>query len=388
MSNPQDLDRFQTFDPKHLGIKSRISCKECMHNQSSYQTCYRFIDFITQIIVNTDQQNHPNLKCSEFQLLILCKHCVTTFISNSVFMIRWNQCLTNLQQNISKQPSKICKNQQIIALSICIFSSLSTCPKIAKRMFVKYWNKMFDILRNFLQLLAHLGSKQFMPFTHTKHSSQIINSDSELTDTFRDLRSICNGLCSHVYRLDLFFTSKHWKYFVKYKLFQLFVKATFYEYNANKFQNKDGVRIDYTGKTIEDCFYMEWFFTAFGLNRKYSHIFKNSYLKSLKSFLTHPRMNYPHFVPKSSKLWLMITPRKNSIVQFHVHKMSKVYWNTYKASKECHSSKCDKIQFYMKGINFKKCKCCQIVVYCSRHCQKFDWSRGNHRLYCKTLRNV
>eukprot|EP01084_Bolivina_argentea_P272147 463270_1 len=213
-------------------------------------------------------------------------------------------------------------------------------------------------------------------------------SDPVLREWWSCLQCSCNTLCSHILKVDLFFTSKHWKYFVKHRLFELIVKATFYEYSAMKFQNKDGIRIDFTGKTIENCFYTEWFFTAFGCNTKYSKIFKNSHLKSMRLFLNHPRMNHPHFVPRSSVLWKMIAPQNDYKTQlkFYVYKISKKYWKTYKASKECHSSKCNKIEFYQKGICFKKCGCCQIVFYCSRYCQKFDWSRGEHRLYCKKLK--
>eukprot|EP01083_Nonionella_stella_P047401 126840_1 len=377
----------QPFDPKHLAIKSRVSYQKCMHNKAPNPTCHGFIDLITRIILKMKTQNVPNLNDAEFRFLILCKHCIVTLVSSSVFMDRWNKCLTQFQVT-SKSPSKVSENENIITLSLCVLSSLFICPRIAKQMFLKYWKNLFDIFRNLLRLLDQIGSQIFSAYTDRTRSLKVINGDPTLTRHFHHLRSICNSLSSHVHRVDLYFTSKHWKYFVKHELFELLCRATFHEYSAMKFQNQDGVRIDFTGKTIENCFYTELFFTAFGCNTKYSKIFNNAHVKAMTSFLTHPRKNHPHFVPRHSILWKMIDPHNPRLLQYRSYKVLQEYWRTYKASKECHSPKCNKIEFYQKGICFKKCEDCRIVFYCSKRCQKYDWSRGDHRLYCKLLQHI
>ncbi|KAF7292020.1 Ankyrin repeat-containing protein [Mycena indigotica] len=37
---------------------------------------------------------------------------------------------------------------------------------------------------------------------------------------------------------------------------------------------------------------------------------------------------------------------------------------------------------------FRRCSACQMVYYCSKYCQKADWKRGNHRIWCIGLRGL
>ena len=52
-------------------------------------------------------------------------------------------------------------------------------------------------------------------------------------------------------------------------------------------------------------------------------------------------------------------------------------------SVSCHNFKCKNNKILIK---FKKCSHCRIMIYCSRKCQKYDWSVGKHRLQCKKLK--
>lgn len=48
----------------------------------------------------------------------------------------------------------------------------------------------------------------------------------------------------------------------------------------------------------------------------------------------------------------------------------------------CDNRDCDRMYYDNKQIVFKRCKRCRMMKYCSRHCQKVDWNRHNHRLLC------
>jgi len=56
------------------------------------------------------------------------------------------------------------------------------------------------------------------------------------------------------------------------------------------------------------------------------------------------------------------------------------YKNRIISLKKCGNNKCKKIQ----NIDFKKCKKCRLIYYCSRYCQKIDW-KYNHKKYCDEL---
>ena len=53
----------------------------------------------------------------------------------------------------------------------------------------------------------------------------------------------------------------------------------------------------------------------------------------------------------------------------------------------CGNSLCAKRYYGHKnaGLKWFKCKRCQIVYYCSKRCQKYDWARMSHRSLCKQL---
>eukprot|EP01084_Bolivina_argentea_P296349 510386_1 len=280
-----------------------------------------------------------------------------------------------------------------IGVFMGILSSLLTCPKIAKIIFQNYWKKLCIILRYLLKsvnkngaiLYGAMETKKDWPFVWT-----FIEEQLKLQFKLNNIISISGCLSSHIYRMDAFFTRKHWKYFVKCKLFELLCNATYFEYCSARLQNSDAVRINYHGQTIDNCCYMRWFHTAYGMNVKLKNIFKNKHIKSLQNLMSHPRM-IPPFVPNESTLRLISLGDK-----FYLHRKlqhaqyngSHNYWKEYKQSKECHSPKCNKIQFYYKLISFRKCGNCCLVVYCSKKCQKYDWSRGNHKEQCEVLKQI
>eukprot|EP01083_Nonionella_stella_P067947 180048_1 len=48
-------------------------------------------------------------------------------------------------------------------------------------------------------------------------------------------------------------------------------------------------------------------------------------------------------------------------------------------------SQCQNMKCHRMGKGLKICKGCKIVYYCSKRCQKIDWLRFNHGMYCKLL---
>eukprot|EP01084_Bolivina_argentea_P138348 243584_1 len=59
-------------------------------------------------------------------------------------------------------------------------------------------------------------------------------------------------------------------------------------------------------------------------------------------------------------------------------------WNTM----QCQNGKCNRKRCDRKNRKFYKCKMCRIARYCSKKCQKYDWNKGHHKLYCKQLREM
>eukprot|EP01083_Nonionella_stella_P263712 895517_1 len=61
--------------------------------------------------------------------------------------------------------------------------------------------------------------------------------------------------------------------------------------------------------------------------------------------------------------------------------------NSQKACTRCNKAKIyyDEEQKYILMRTLKICKGCCCVYYCSRKCQKYDWSKGKHKTFCKAL---
>ena len=55
--------------------------------------------------------------------------------------------------------------------------------------------------------------------------------------------------------------------------------------------------------------------------------------------------------------------------------------NLYRYNKVCGNIQCTK-----KYNNFKICKGCQSIYYCTRKCQKKDWM--NHKIHCNKLKKI
>eukprot|EP01084_Bolivina_argentea_P229489 387305_1 len=49
---------------------------------------------------------------------------------------------------------------------------------------------------------------------------------------------------------------------------------------------------------------------------------------------------------------------------------------------QCQNRHCDARRF---TVTLMKCKSCQVARYCSKRCQKIDWNKYNHKLYCKKM---
>ena len=73
-------------------------------------------------------------------------------------------------------------------------------------------------------------------------------------------------------------------------------------------------------------------------------------------------------------------------------KMYDAVWNLGKKvwDKKWMSMKCQNIGCTARRLDGKlyKCRKCKCVRFCSRYCQKVDWNRNGHKLYCKKLRKM
>eukprot|EP01084_Bolivina_argentea_P038373 70943_1 len=57
---------------------------------------------------------------------------------------------------------------------------------------------------------------------------------------------------------------------------------------------------------------------------------------------------------------------------------------------QCQNMKCSRRRNVRKNakFKFKKCKLCRVARYCSKKCQKYDWNKQDHKLYCRKLKRL
>ena len=104
------------------------------------------------------------------------------------------------------------------------------------------------------------------------------------------------------------------------------------------------------------------------------------------------------FDPRNHRHYLLqYNPRKQSKRLEVVDKNLMNVVNPYNKSKikglsklfekkiKCGNATCNK---FNKKKDFKLCSNCETVYYCSKHCQKYDWNRFQHKLICQQIRNT
>eukprot|EP01084_Bolivina_argentea_P279955 478682_1 len=95
--------------------------------------------------------------------------------------------------------------------------------------------------------------------------------------------------------------------------------------------------------------------------------------------ILHQAHNINPFLSLKDKDWL-----QNVFNYFNgsAYDLFKFRWNNM----ECQNVYCRNKR--LNTVNFKKCKSCRVVRYCSRKCQKIDWSRNKHKEICMKIEKL
>eukprot|EP01084_Bolivina_argentea_P268538 456141_1 len=401
ITNPlnSDYDYPDPPDKNHPAVKPRVTCDDCMHTNESFNSSYKWLDHLIRFMFTVDKniKSYSKDYVLKRKLCFLCKQCISMLLTTHHFINQINAYVDKIYHSCKENIDKVMESVNGIGVFMGILSSSLTCPKIAKIIFRNYWKKLWLIFYHLLKIVNENGTILYDPMETREHwydwQRPAIWGDDEKRRSLQykldNMIFISGSLSTHIERMGVFFTRKHWKYFVKCGLFELLCKATYFEYCSAKLENADGVRINYRGQPLEDCLYMRWIHTAYGMNTKCKNIFKNKHITLVQNLVNHPRMASP-FVSDDC-CFLYITLDNSTLIRNLEQRLCDVgknYWKEYRKSKECHCSKCNKIQLYQKETSFRKCGHCCLVVYCSRKCQKYDWSKGKHRLQCDILKRI
>eukprot|EP01084_Bolivina_argentea_P128168 226590_1 len=55
---------------------------------------------------------------------------------------------------------------------------------------------------------------------------------------------------------------------------------------------------------------------------------------------------------------------------------------------QCQNIKCNMRRIDTKNAKLYRCKNCNVVRYCSKRCQKYDWNKNDHKYYCNRLKET
>eukprot|EP00483_Globobulimina_turgida_P004432 UN04441 len=115
------------------------SSKKCIHNELRFRSCVKYVNFIVNCMINND--GHKNILCDGPDGLIWCQQCISEFLSNSIFLNRFNNYLKKVLISSQKSMEEFNKNINCKGFGafIKIMYSLLDHPKITKLIFNKYW---------------------------------------------------------------------------------------------------------------------------------------------------------------------------------------------------------------------------------------------------------
>eukprot|EP01084_Bolivina_argentea_P025615 47630_1 len=408
------------------GIHKR---NDCIHEQLGL-TVDSLVDALIGIVTN----QRYSISISNVSRLIfttdpagkkLCNDCIL------VFLFKTNYCQTIIDQ----YHQIYCHSNSYIQTNVCIiyFSQLILCYPLVIKFILAYTsniNKLFEILIFYLKKMK-LDSLDSNPqFFSPQKKYNIINKEIVAIFTFEYnlccILSMFESLIPYFSRTNLAMLTKY-KFTEIYTTFILkYSSLKHIKANVNAFYKRSCKHMSPTpngpnyerfkkatsGPIQEGTVHTYFTFCNINIpiddmvNRRNAMLHKLVgvycyYLQKMKKFKDDPQFtdSYNRFYKFSaSQLLHFRTKIDNETAETNVSYESKVQFffsfasntklhsikevrNHYRKWKICSNDKCKRKR---KKLSFRVCCGCQLVLYCSRHCQKLDWIAG-HRNYCKLL---
>ena len=118
------------------------------------------------------------------------------------------------------------------------------------------------------------------------------------------------------------------------------------------------------------------------------HHYKLYDIKTIKRTLYKLKQYITEYTPHRTKVVINVfvalnddENARNLYKLFHgfSQKLHSVKWDDM----QCHSDKCNVPRSNVNRLY--KCESCRVARYCSKKCQIYDWTKCDHKLYCKQL---
>eukprot|EP01084_Bolivina_argentea_P293711 505204_1 len=340
-------DIIDKFYHMYCNSNSYISANPCMYYFTRAVLCYPLIiKYLLKFTKNIDKL---------FQILI--------------FYLKEIK-LNKLQHSYEefKNPNEGYKITNKYITSIFIFEYNLCCILALFTKLIPYFSKthLLNLVQlNFPQIIVdYISKSEYVKLKHIqsniKSFYQIAHQSIKIANLEKCMKqTMCDGKEVYVsmYKnesIDYFIPHRNptlcklinvfWFLFKRMKRFK---NESVFAESLNMFEEFSGFRfIEYKNHSIEDC-----------LNGNVKN--------SDRSVTDRYKLHYFITWANGTKIYSVKRIKKNNI-----------------KLKCCSNDKCRQIRKYCK---FKKCKGCELALYCSNQCQKYHWSHG-HRRFCFKLR--
>eukprot|EP01084_Bolivina_argentea_P291396 500812_1 len=114
-------------------------------------------------------------------------------------------------------------------------------------------------------------------------------------------------------------------------------------------------------------------------------LFVRFYLKNLKQLTSTRKMKEKLHHFKYNNWYL--ESKQQDLLKHDIERFKMIYYSYKKYNnKKCGNSICQKL--CNKKEEWYKCGGCELIYFCGKKCQKYSWSRLNHRNICKQLKSM
>eukprot|EP01084_Bolivina_argentea_P038371 70940_1 len=254
-----------------------------------------------------------------------------------------------------------------------------------------------------IQLLKILEINLQTVETHCKYNCELMKrhqlNDLELIYLQGAYVRLLSLLCQIIKNISLF-KEYHWKCIVsdRCKYIDSWLKFVQRQLDYSLFAEKEIVKCGYpciTGScfVILICFALKYIQTDTEkykvIHKWFSDIRRNNIFEYMMDGNMYIESKQYGLIMRQQFIFLSDSEYVRTCLKLFHSLSREVYlekWN----GMQCQNMKCSRRRNVRKNakFKFKKCKLCRVARYCSKKCQKYDWNKQDHKLYCRKLKRL